>query len=229
MQKSISYLTYDFISKRTTIDPLAEKYHGFSPYAYALDNPLNYFDPDGREDWLAVFKAGWRIVSSVSAYGFGLATIGTGAASIPETAGLGTLVMLGGIGITSVAAYNLGAGINDLNIALITPDGMKAEVTKTLLGKFATELGGSESVEKAMNIVEGMILGNYKMGRNLIDGKAVEALIQSGEVSEQLMDFIKAKVEEDRSQQNEERKRKEKLKKKREEDDDDDDETTTIY
>ena len=35
------------IGRWTTVDPLADKYYGWSPYAYTLCNPLNYFDPDG--------------------------------------------------------------------------------------------------------------------------------------------------------------------------------------
>ena len=31
-----------------TIDPLADHYHPFSPYAYVLNNPINMIDPDGR-------------------------------------------------------------------------------------------------------------------------------------------------------------------------------------
>ena len=33
----------------SNIDPLAEKYPGFSPYAYCLDNPIKFVDQDGRE------------------------------------------------------------------------------------------------------------------------------------------------------------------------------------
>jgi RHS repeat-associated protein len=33
----------------TSVDPLAEKYYPFSPYAYCAGDPVNKFDPDGRE------------------------------------------------------------------------------------------------------------------------------------------------------------------------------------
>jgi RHS repeat-associated protein len=32
-----------------SVDPLADKYPGLSPYNYTLNNPLKYVDPDGRE------------------------------------------------------------------------------------------------------------------------------------------------------------------------------------
>ena len=32
----------------TTIDPMAEKYYGVSPYVYCADSPVRYVDPDGR-------------------------------------------------------------------------------------------------------------------------------------------------------------------------------------
>ena len=31
------------------VDPLAEKYAGVSPFAYCLNNPIKYIDPDGRD------------------------------------------------------------------------------------------------------------------------------------------------------------------------------------
>lgn len=33
----------------TTMDPHAENYYNFSPYSWALNNPVNYTDPDGKD------------------------------------------------------------------------------------------------------------------------------------------------------------------------------------
>jgi RHS repeat-associated protein len=33
----------------TSVDPLAEKYYHFSPYAYCENDPVNTFDPDGKK------------------------------------------------------------------------------------------------------------------------------------------------------------------------------------
>ena len=38
-----------------SVDPLADKYPGISPYAYCNWNPINYVEPDGRDD----FEANW--------------------------------------------------------------------------------------------------------------------------------------------------------------------------
>jgi RHS repeat-associated protein len=37
------------VSRFMTIDPLAEKYYSISPYAYCLNNPMKYVDPDGKD------------------------------------------------------------------------------------------------------------------------------------------------------------------------------------
>ena len=36
----------------TTMDPMAEKYYGISPYVYCKDNPVNRIDPDGKTDYI---------------------------------------------------------------------------------------------------------------------------------------------------------------------------------
>ena len=38
------------LGRFTTMDPLAEKYYGVSPYVYCGNNPINRIDPDGK-DW----------------------------------------------------------------------------------------------------------------------------------------------------------------------------------
>ena len=51
------YDTYDYgfrgyyaaVGRFTTVDPLAEKYYGISPYVYCAGNPVRFIDPDGRQ------------------------------------------------------------------------------------------------------------------------------------------------------------------------------------
>jgi len=50
----------------TQIDPLAEKYPNWSPYAYTLDNPVKYVDPDGR--WVETALDAISFVASAHAF-----------------------------------------------------------------------------------------------------------------------------------------------------------------
>jgi RHS repeat-associated protein len=41
---------YDsYIGRWLSVDPLADKYPGWSPYNYTMNSPLKYVNPDGKE------------------------------------------------------------------------------------------------------------------------------------------------------------------------------------
>ncbi|WP_455498041.1 hypothetical protein [Coprobacter sp.] len=45
----------------TTLDPMAEKYYAISPYAYCMNNPVRYVDPNGME----FTEAAWEWVNNL--------------------------------------------------------------------------------------------------------------------------------------------------------------------
>lgn len=76
------YDTYDYgfrgyypaVGRFTTVDPLAEKYYGISPYVYCAGNPMKFIDPDGRDikswkDWKSFFKTASKAITAIITVG----------------------------------------------------------------------------------------------------------------------------------------------------------------
>ena len=61
---------YDHVLGRfQQIDPLAEKYYSWSPYAYCVGNPVNMMDVDGKSPWSKILKSGIKIGKQVTKNG----------------------------------------------------------------------------------------------------------------------------------------------------------------
>ena len=43
------YMDHELTTMWLSVDPMADKYPGISPYAYCVWNPVRLVDPDGRE------------------------------------------------------------------------------------------------------------------------------------------------------------------------------------
>ena len=43
------YMDHELMTMWLSIDPMADKYPGISPYAYCAWNPMKLVDPDGRD------------------------------------------------------------------------------------------------------------------------------------------------------------------------------------
>ena len=50
------YMDHELMTMWLSVDPMADKYPGISPYAYCAWNPVKLVDPDGREIWIGSYN-----------------------------------------------------------------------------------------------------------------------------------------------------------------------------
>jgi RHS repeat-associated core domain len=148
---------YDYSARQydgirfTTVDPLAEKYYSISPYAYCLNNPVKYVDPDGRFVATVIGTIAGGVVGAYKAYKSGTdmwagaaegavagaitgATVDLAVAATVATGG-GALVVVG----TGVVAGAVGGAAG----------GIAGDVT----GQIVTDVRQDASLSNAVNNV----------------------------------------------------------------------------
>ena len=67
------YMDHELMTMWLSVDPLADKYPGISPYAYCAWNPVKLVDPDGNEIHISIpisLKDGVKIVDYYYHYDF---------------------------------------------------------------------------------------------------------------------------------------------------------------
>lgn len=142
-----------------SVDPLAKRYPEWSPYSYALGNPINVFDPDGRMncppdclpsylgDWKTSIEAAFGPITSAIANvllpdveAFASVEVGKeGSGSIGVEASVSgtTTFDSNGLPIATETESSFGL-INGLGMASVTTDPENKETTTTIDGKLAS-------------------------------------------------------------------------------------------
>ena len=150
-----------------SIDPLAEKYYGISPYAYCSGDPINRVDPEGMIDRKMLIKGGEAIASGAgSLIGASLLTAGTSGGAAPF---VGFLAVEG--------ASSLGIGVALVITGLMTdPSESNDFVTENIptsgtnaISKSADLIAGNEyhEIEDVVSVVTS--LAGLKTGISLDD------------------------------------------------------------
>ncbi len=102
------------IGRWTTVDPLASKYPGWSPYNYTLCNPLNRIDPDGLSSY--VFQYEVRVVAKfvTAALNAGLAIDDKGNYGVFIGGSLGGAVGAGVVGGFNISVFPSSHSYDDI-------------------------------------------------------------------------------------------------------------------
>lgn len=146
-----------------SVDPLAHKRPGLTPYHYVQNNPLNRFDPDGLFDKDLVWKGTKQVaVNGAIGVGAGLAIAKTGGAA---AALLGTSVLVESTTGVIVGGMNIYNGINDK--PEVAPNGVFKE--------FLLTTGLDQKTTNTISYVKSFIQSVYdwagaaKKGATLLD------------------------------------------------------------
>lgn len=162
---------FDPVIFALSVDPLAKKYPGVSPYAFCLDNPVIYKDPDGRDAVLVVFPE-FKIDPEIKLMNW----------KMPKIGGLGhagILLIDNKTGVTKYYEYG----------RYHTGDGTKGKVRKMTVPNVVIGEDGKPTQESLNRVLSTISKQSGQSGR--IDG----AYIKSDKFSE-MNDYAQMKLKE---------------------------------
>ncbi len=141
------------------VDPLADIYHGLSPYNYTENNPIVFLDPDGKQKWPS--SDPFYAVKVV----FG--TVGTGIKGAIDNAKVVFEVDLSFLGVTETStkieigfnatAVDNTASVNIGNIKVSANDASSSEMSSvgvsTSLGEVEVDSEGTTSISVGTGLI----------------------------------------------------------------------------